>query len=226
MCLLPDRIHTKVLHFDGTSLCLYVKGLERRRFAARSGGSWPPARRRSPSASSICFSMAAPSWAVCHPRRLRSRSFRLPRIAGDDLLHGIVVSLAERDVDTLRQISLLLERENQRLIAKNPQLNAELARLRGLPDVAQLKFAAEQTRAAIAQSSCAASVQSLSLNPIWGLTRRRRGCPPGPDHVRFMAETVGPSANGPTVCRDPVDLVVSVSPEVTRRLAQDGTRHT
>jgi transposase len=29
-----DRIRTKVLHFDGTGLCLYVKRLERGRFAA------------------------------------------------------------------------------------------------------------------------------------------------------------------------------------------------
>ena len=28
------RIRTKVLHFDGTGLCLYVKRLERGRFAA------------------------------------------------------------------------------------------------------------------------------------------------------------------------------------------------
>jgi hypothetical protein len=61
-------------------------------------------------------------------------------------MRGIVVPLAEeRDVDTLRQISLLLERENQRLITKNLQLTAELARLRGLPEVAQLTFAVEQT---------------------------------------------------------------------------------
>jgi transposase len=65
-----------------------------------------------------------------------------------------VVPLAEeRDVDTLRQISQLLERENQRLIAKNVELTAELARLRGLPEVTQLTFAVEQrlqqTRAAI-----------------------------------------------------------------------------
>ena len=39
----------------------------------------------------------------------------------------------ERDVETLRQISLLLERENQRLITKTLQLTAELARVRGLP---------------------------------------------------------------------------------------------
>ena len=57
-----------------------------------------------------------------------------------------MVPLAEeRDVDTLRQISRLLERENQRLIAKNLQLTAELARLRGLPEVAQLTLAVEQT---------------------------------------------------------------------------------
>ena len=61
-------------------------------------------------------------------------------------MRGIVVPLTEeRDVDTLRQISLLLERENQRLITKNLQLTAELARLRGLPEVAQLTFAVEQT---------------------------------------------------------------------------------
>jgi transposase len=29
-----DRIRTKVLHFDGTGLCLYIKRLERGRFAA------------------------------------------------------------------------------------------------------------------------------------------------------------------------------------------------
>jgi transposase len=59
----------------------------------------------------------------------------------------------ERDVDTLRQISLLLDRENQRLIAKNLQLTAELARLRGVTDPAQLELAVrqqlEQTRAQV-----------------------------------------------------------------------------
>lgn len=47
----------------------------------------------------------------------------------------------ERDVDTLRQISLLLDRENQRLIARTLQLTAENARLRGLPDPEQLTLA-------------------------------------------------------------------------------------
>jgi hypothetical protein len=75
----------------------------------------------------------------------------LPRIAQDDLLRGIVVPLAEeRDVDTLRQISQFLERENQRLMAKNLELTAELARLRGLPEVTQLTFAAEHAQAAAA----------------------------------------------------------------------------
>jgi transposase len=50
----------------------------------------------------------------------------------------------ERDLETLRQISLLLDRENQRLITKNLQLTAELARLRGLPNSEQLAFAALQ----------------------------------------------------------------------------------
>jgi transposase len=61
----------------------------------------------------------------------------------------------ERDVETLRQISLLLDRENQRLITKNLQLTAELARLRGVSDVEQLAFsvqhALQQTRAQIFQ---------------------------------------------------------------------------
>jgi transposase len=69
-------------------------------------------------------------------------------------MRGSVVPLTdERDVETLRQISLLLERENQRLITQNVQLTAELARLRGLPEVAQLTFEVEQrlqqTRTAI-----------------------------------------------------------------------------
>jgi transposase len=49
----------------------------------------------------------------------------------------------EHDVDTLRRISLLLDRENQRLIAKNLELTTELARLRGLPDVTQLTFSVQ-----------------------------------------------------------------------------------
>lgn len=58
----------------------------------------------------------------------------------------------ERDVDTLRQISRLLERENQRLLAANLELRAELARLRGEPEMTQVAFtidAAAPTRAAI-----------------------------------------------------------------------------
>jgi transposase len=61
----------------------------------------------------------------------------------------------EQDVETLRQISLLLDRENQRLIAKNLQLTAELARLRGVSEVEQLAFSVQhelqQTRAQIFQ---------------------------------------------------------------------------
>jgi len=47
----------------------------------------------------------------------------------------------ERDLDTLRQINLLLDRENQRLIDKLRRLTAELARLRGVPNVEQLELA-------------------------------------------------------------------------------------
>lgn len=47
----------------------------------------------------------------------------------------------ERDLDTLRQISLLLDRENQRLIDKLRRVTAELARVRGVPNAEQLELA-------------------------------------------------------------------------------------
>jgi transposase len=47
----------------------------------------------------------------------------------------------ERDVDTLRQITLLLDRENQRLIENVRRLTLELARLRGVPNAEQLELA-------------------------------------------------------------------------------------
>jgi transposase len=50
----------------------------------------------------------------------------------------------EHDIETLRQIGLLLDRENQRLITKNLELTAELARLRGVPDVEQLAFTVQR----------------------------------------------------------------------------------
>lgn len=50
----------------------------------------------------------------------------------------------ERDVDTLRQISHLLTRENERLLAANLALRAELARLRGEPEVTQLAFTVDR----------------------------------------------------------------------------------
>jgi transposase len=65
-----------------------------------------------------------------------------------------MVELAkEQNLETLRQISLLLDREIQRLIVENRQLTAELARVRGLPNPEQLAFTAvqalEQTRETI-----------------------------------------------------------------------------
>ncbi len=45
------------------------------------------------------------------------------------MLATMVELTHERDVDTLRHISPLLDRQNQRLIAKNLQLSAELVRL-------------------------------------------------------------------------------------------------
>jgi transposase len=65
----------------------------------------------------------------------------LRSIDAHDLLRGSMAPLDdERDVDTLRQISQLLTRENQRLVATNLELRAELARLRGEPEITQLAF--------------------------------------------------------------------------------------
>ena len=50
----------------------------------------------------------------------------------------------EQNLETLRQISLLLDREIQRLITENRHLTAELARVRGLPNPEQLAFTAVQ----------------------------------------------------------------------------------
>jgi transposase len=50
----------------------------------------------------------------------------------------------EQDLETLRQISLLLDRENQRLITKTLELTAEVARLQGLPNAEQLQLAVLQ----------------------------------------------------------------------------------
>jgi transposase len=84
----------------------------------------------------------------------------LRRIARDDLLRASVVPLDdERDVETLRQISHLLARENQRLLATNLELRAELARLRGEPEVEQLAFTVDTTRPA------AAAVASVPPTP-------------------------------------------------------------
>ena len=47
----------------------------------------------------------------------------------------------EHERETLRQISLLLDRENQRLITKTLELRAEVARLRGVADPTLLQLA-------------------------------------------------------------------------------------
>jgi hypothetical protein len=50
----------------------------------------------------------------------------------------------EHNLETLRQISLLLDRENQRLITKTLELTAEVARLRCVSDPTQLQLAVLQ----------------------------------------------------------------------------------
>src|SRR5688500_1382345 len=75
----------------------------------------------------------------------------------------------ERDVDTLRQISLLLERENQRLITKTLELTAENARLRGLADREQLALAElhalEQRRAQMLAPTAARPLPATPSRP-------------------------------------------------------------
>ncbi len=85
-------------------------------------------------------------------------------------MRGSVVTLHdERDLETLRQISLLLERENQRLIAKNLALTAEVARLRGVPAVEQLTLTVEQqlqqTRTTILHATATPPASTVSRAP-------------------------------------------------------------
>src|SRR6516165_7671537 len=86
----------------------------------------------------------------------------------------MVELIKEQDLETLRQISLLLDRENQRLIAKTLDLTAEIARLRGLPNPEQLQLAVlqdlEQRRARVFQPPAA---------PTHTAPRKR---PPVPGH--------------------------------------------
>ena len=67
----------------------------------------------------------------------------------------------EHDLETLRQISVLLDRENQRLITKTLELTAEVARLRGVSDPTQLQLAVlqelEQRRAQLFHRDAALS---------------------------------------------------------------------
>lgn len=81
-----------------------------------------------------------------------------------------MVQLAdEQDLETLRQISLLLDRQNQRLIDNVRRLTAELARLRGVPNVEQLELALleelQQARAAVFHRDAGAPAASSSQRP-------------------------------------------------------------
>ncbi len=84
-----------------------------------------------------------------------------------------------RDVETLRQIGQILERENQRLITKNLELRAELARLRGESVSEQLAFTLEAhlaaTRAALtdaAETPAPSTSRAAGTAPV-----RSRPCP-------------------------------------------------
>jgi transposase len=84
----------------------------------------------------------------------------------------------EQDLETLRQISLLLDRENQRLITKTLDLTAELARLQGLPNPEQLQLAVlqdlEQRRAQLFQRDGSASSDRPARPPRPGHGPRRQ----------------------------------------------------
>jgi transposase len=75
----------------------------------------------------------------------------------------------EHDLETLRQISLLLDRENQRLITKTLELTAEVARLRGVSDPEQLQLAVlkelEQRRAQVFHHADAQAPSAASPSP-------------------------------------------------------------
>jgi transposase len=81
----------------------------------------------------------------------------------------MVELIKEQDLETRRQISLLLERENQRLITKTLDLTAEIARLRGLLNPEQLHLAVlqelEQRRARIFQQPAAATNPAPTKRP-------------------------------------------------------------
>jgi transposase len=80
----------------------------------------------------------------------------------------------EHDLETLRQISLLLDRENQRLITKTLELTAEVARLQGIANPEQLQLAVlrdlQQRRAQLFHHDPPSSDASV---------RRRRPSSPG-----------------------------------------------
>jgi len=81
----------------------------------------------------------------------------------------VVELTKEHDLETLRQISLLLDRENQRLITKTLELTAEVARLRGVSDPTQLQLAVlqelEQRRAQVFHRDASASSSESAARP-------------------------------------------------------------
>jgi transposase len=72
----------------------------------------------------------------------------------------------EQDLETPRQVSLLLDRENQRLITKTLELTAEVARLRGQSDPEQLQLAVlrelAQRRAEVFQHNTSPARESVA----------------------------------------------------------------
>jgi hypothetical protein len=88
----------------------------------------------------------------------------------------------EHDLETLRQISLLLDRENQRLITKTLELTAEVARLRGVSDPTQLQLAVleelERRRAELFHGDARPSSESSELCPRTFCSFAREFSPP------------------------------------------------
>lgn len=136
-----DRVRAEVLHWDGTGLCVFAKRLERGGFVAvwRDDTEVPVTLTVSALQLLLDGSTLVGRVALAPPA-LTQFSLASDRVRSSNARHMIDLT-QERDLETLRQVSLLLDRQNQRLIAKTLALTTALARLRGVSDPEQLALA-------------------------------------------------------------------------------------
>ncbi len=182
------RKRAKVLLGDGMGLCTYAKRLERGRFASL----WRDAEARSVrltiselqlflEGSTLVgrLALSPAPFVVAESRKARaSRAARSCR--------ALVLRLAEiREADVLRQVAVLLERENEKLHAKVQALTHELARLRGA-DASAAERQLEFRRALLAQRERA----------LFGPSSERRQRQPNPEPAPTPATRRGHGPNG------------------------------